>query len=118
MNGDAGYPGPAETDGCCGSLGADGDGAREDAGVITERLFPIPIGAGAKAVMAVGETSSLFFLRPAKTRLNLEPALPEDVGTVGDGGGTGNSVGRDGTWPIVGMREEERGAGRMISGGR
>jgi hypothetical protein len=119
VNGDAGYPGPAETDGCCGSSGADGDGAAEDGVVITERLFPIPIGAGAKAVTSVGEVSSPFFLRPPKTRLNLVPAPPEDTGTVGDGGGTESSDGNlDGTWPIVGKRDEERGTGRMVSGGR
>ena len=64
--------------------------------------------------------SSLFFLRPPKTRFNLKPALPEEVGTVGDGGGgAASSDGdRDCTWPIVGTREEERGTGRMVSGGR
>jgi hypothetical protein len=64
--------------------------------------------------------SSLFFLRPPKTRFNLDPAPPEDVGKVGDGGGgAANSVGdRDCTWPIAGTREEERGTGRMVSGGR
>lgn len=64
--------------------------------------------------------SSLFFLRPPKTRFNLDPALPEEVGTVGDGGGGGASSDgdRDCTWPIAGRREEERGTGRMVSGGR
>jgi hypothetical protein len=64
--------------------------------------------------------SSLFFLRPPKTRFNLDPALPEEVGTVGDGGGGGASSDgdRDCTWPIAGRREEERGPGRMVSGGR
>ena len=70
--------------------------------------------------------SSLFFLRPPpKTRFNLDPALPEEVGTVGDGGGgaatsDGDWGDRDCTWPIAasGMREEERGTGRMVSGGR
>lgn len=64
--------------------------------------------------------SSLFFLRPPKTRFNLDPALPEKVGTVGDGGGgAANSDGdRDCTWPIAGMREEERGPGRIVLGGR
>ena len=72
--------------------------------------------------MTVGSAamSSLFFLRPPKTRFNLDPALPEKVGTVGDGGGgAASSVGdRDCSWPIAGMREEERGTGRMVSGGR
>ncbi len=64
--------------------------------------------------------SSLFFLRPPKTRFNLDPALPEEVGTVGDGGGGGASSDgdRDCIWPIAGRREEERGTGRMVSGGR
>lgn len=64
--------------------------------------------------------SSLFFLRPPKTRFNLDPALPEEVATVGDGGGGGASSDgdRDCSWPIAGMREEERGTGRMVSGGR
>lgn len=65
--------------------------------------------------------SSLFFLRPPKTRFNLAPAPPEDVGAVGDGGGAaaaGSDGDRDCTWPIAGRREEERGTGRMVSGGR
>jgi hypothetical protein len=63
--------------------------------------------------------SSLLFLRPPKTRFNLDPALPEYVGTVGDGGGAATSDGdRDCNWPIVGRREEERGTGRIVSGGR
>lgn len=81
-------------DGCGGSLGADGDDAAEDDdGVITERLFSIPIGTEARGATVVGEMSSLFFLRPPKTRFNLDPAPPEDTGTVGDGGGTGSSDG-------------------------
>lgn len=100
-------------------MGADRDGAAEDAGVIAERLFPIPIGTEAKGTTEFGEASSLFFLRLPKTRFNLKPALPEDTGTVGEGGGTGSPDGdRDWTWPIVRMREEERGPGRMVSGGR
>ena len=73
--------------------------------------------------MGSAERSSLFFLRPPKTRFNLDPALPEGVGTVGDGGGgvassDGDRGDRDCTWPIAGGREEERGTGRMVSGGR
>lgn len=61
----------------------------EDAGVITERLFPIPIGTGANVGTTFGSISSLFFLRPPNTRFNLDPALPEAMGMVGEGGGTG-----------------------------
>ena len=100
-------------------MGAEEDGVAEGTGVITERLFPIPGGIGAKVAVGFTAMSSLFFLRPPKTRFNLDPALPENVGTVGDGGGVASSDGdRDGTCPIVGTREEERGTGRIVSGGR
>lgn len=107
-------------DGCCGNFGAEEDDAAEDAGVNAERLFPIPFGTGPKVTAVVGEMSSLLFLRPPKTRFNLNPALPEDTGTVGDGGGgsAGSDGDRDWSWPIVGRREEERGTGRMVSEGR
>jgi len=68
-------------------LGADEDDVVEDAGVITERLFPI--GTGANIGTTLGSISSLFFLRPPNTRFNLDPALPGATGMVGDGGGTG-----------------------------
>ena len=93
MNGNVGQPGPAETDGCCGSIGAEEDGMTEGSGAIAERLFPIPGDIEAKE--GVGEMSSLFFLRPPKTRFNLAPAPPEDVGAVGDGGGAA-AAGSDG----------------------
>ena len=52
-------------------------------------------------------SSLFFFMRPPKTRFDLALAPPEDVGTVGDGGGTvgASSDGdRDCTWPIAGNR--------------
>lgn len=49
--------------------------------------------------------SSFFSLRQ---RFNLDPALPEEVGTVGYGVGTKGSISLELVTPIAGRREEDR----------
>ena len=73
-------------------------------------------------MLNISDASSDFFLRPAKTRLSLEPALlVEYVPLDGEGGGLCDDglrgMGRESIWPMEDGREEERGAGVVAPGG-